>query len=266
MRNFILILFCFYIPFTAFSKVDSLPKYDSLLLESLYLKELRRINIWTPSDYENSMMELPVLYMLDGGIKEDFPHVAFTLEKLINEKAIAPMILVGIENTNRRRDLTGPTKNSKDRKIAPEVGGSENFRKFISDELFFLIKKHYKVNSSKSIIGESLAGLFIMETFFLKPELFDNYIAFDPSLWWNNGAYSKNISNYTSKNDYKNKRIWFAGSDTKDIQKYTRRLAAQFSNLNMEYFAWNYSDETAEKHWTIFKAAKEKSLKWIFNY
>ena len=35
-------------------------------------------------------------------------------------------------------------------------------------------------------MGESLAGLFVVETFFLEPELFDTYIAIDPSLWWNN--------------------------------------------------------------------------------
>ena len=35
-------------------------------------------------------------------------------------------------------------------------------------------------------MGESLAGLFVMETFLLEQDLFDTYIAIDPSLWWNN--------------------------------------------------------------------------------
>ena len=30
-----------------------------------------------------------------------------------------------------------------------------------------------------------LAGLFVVETFLHEPDLFDTYIAFDPSLWWN---------------------------------------------------------------------------------
>ena len=41
----------------------------------------------------------------------------------------------GIENMARRRDLTGPTTNPDDRKIAPRVGGSAAFRQFIRTEL-----------------------------------------------------------------------------------------------------------------------------------
>lgn len=43
-------------------------------------------------------------------------------------KKIKPVILVGIENTERRRDLTGFTTIPKDKEVAPVVGGSEKFR------------------------------------------------------------------------------------------------------------------------------------------
>ncbi|MEM7561320.1 MAG: alpha/beta hydrolase, partial [Planctomycetota bacterium] len=67
---------------------------------------------------------LPVLYMPDGGIKEDFPHIANTLAKLIAENTIPPMILVGIENTERRRDLTGPSEVAAEETIAPLTDGA----------------------------------------------------------------------------------------------------------------------------------------------
>ncbi len=79
------------------------------------------------------------------------------------------MILVGIENTQRRRDLTGPTEDEEDKKIAPVVGGSEKFRAFINNELFTEINKRYRTGSEKGIIGESLAGLFVMKTFYTTP-------------------------------------------------------------------------------------------------
>lgn len=37
-------------------------------------------------------------------------------------------------------------------------------------------------------MGESLAGLFIVETLLAEPVLFDHYVALDPSVWWNGGA------------------------------------------------------------------------------
>jgi len=97
-----------------------------------------------------------------------------------------PFILVGIENTERRRDMTGPTENADDKKIAPRVGGSEAFRRFIGQELIPRVKARYRTTRESAIVGESLAGLFVVETFLLEPSLFDTYIAFDPSLWWNN--------------------------------------------------------------------------------
>src|SRR5436189_1708338 len=85
---------------------DSIPKHETFTIESKKVNETRVINVWLPSGYSSILDSLPVLYMLDGGIKEDFPHVANTLATLIKLKKIKPIILVGIENTQRRRDLT----------------------------------------------------------------------------------------------------------------------------------------------------------------
>src|SRR5690606_28173086 len=143
--------------------------------------------------YKQTTDSLPTMYMADGGVKEDFPHIANTLAKLIKENKIAPIILVGIENTQRRKDLTPETEVAKDKEIAAVVGGSSKFREFIKEELFLEIEKRYRTTSERSLIGESLSGLFVMETFFLHPDLFTNYIAFDPSLWWNNHYLNRTV-------------------------------------------------------------------------
>lgn len=86
---------------------DVVPPHDSFTIESTKMGETRVIAVWTPPEYQVGEEHFPVLYMPDGGVKEDFPHVAQTLSKLIDAKSIPPMILVGIENTERGRDLTG---------------------------------------------------------------------------------------------------------------------------------------------------------------
>jgi len=126
--------------------------------------------------------------MPDGGIDEDFPHVVRAVDSLVRAGAIAPHIVVGIPNTERRRDLTGPTRIKSDSSIAPHVGGSAAFRAFIRDELFPAIDARYRTTNDRAIVGESLAGLFVVETFLRDPAMFDRYVAFDPSLWWNGGA------------------------------------------------------------------------------
>ena len=112
----------------------------------------------------------PVLYMPDGGVAEDFVHVAGLVQVLVGNGTMRPHVLVGIENTQRRRDMTGPTENEDDKKIAPKVGGSEAFRKFIREELMPEVRRRYRTTDATAIVGESLAGLFVVETFLLEPD------------------------------------------------------------------------------------------------
>ena len=98
---------------------DPIPQHETFTIKSNQVGEDRIINVWTPENYKTSADSLPVMYMADGGIKEDFPHIANTLAKLIKEKKIKPLILVGIENTQRRRDLTGFTEVAKDNSDCP---------------------------------------------------------------------------------------------------------------------------------------------------
>lgn len=244
---------------------DPIPEHESFKIQSKQVGEERIINVWTPENYKTSKDSLPVMYMADGGIKEDFPQIANTLDKLIKEKKIKPLILVGIENTQRKRDLTGFTEVAKDKEIAPLVGGSEKFRAFIKDELFPDINKRYRTTTEKSIIGESASGLFVMETFFLTPEMFDNYIAFDPSLWWNNHYLVRTAKEHLVKFPTSEKRIWFASSDAEDVAPFTKELADIFKLENKENVNWKFSDEPKEKHNTIFRATKEKAIIWTFN-
>lgn len=244
---------------------DPIPEHETFKIQSKKVGEERVINVWTPENYKASKDSLPVMYMADGGIMEDFPHIANTLAKLIEENKIKPIILVGIENTQRRRDLTGFTEVAKDKEIAPVVGGSEKFRAFINDELFPEINKRYRTTSEKSIIGESASGLFVMETFFLTPEMFDNYIAFDPSLWWNNHYLVRTAKEHLASFPETEKRLWFAGSNAKDISVFTKELAKIFKAENKTNLKWKFSDEPKEKHTTIFRATKEKAIIWTLN-
>jgi predicted alpha/beta superfamily hydrolase len=241
---------------------DPIPEHQTFQIESQEVNETRVINVWVPEEYTNSTEKFPVLYMPDGGIQEDFPHIANTLKELIEAKKIRPFILVGIENTVRRRDLTPPTTVAKDKEVAPVVGESAKFRAFIEKELMPKINSDYRTTEETGIIGESLAGLFIMETFFLQPELFDHYIAMDPSIWWNNQNLVKEAKTRLADFPEGNKTLWFAGSKAKDINKHTKSLEEAFKTSAPENLNWMYSNEPKEEHHTIYRATKEKALIW----
>jgi predicted alpha/beta superfamily hydrolase len=238
---------------------------ETFTIDSKILSETRRINVYMPPGYtESSAARLPVLYMPDGGIAEDFLHVAGLVQVSVGNGTMRPFLLVGVENTQRRRDMTGPTENEEDKKIAPRVGGSEAFRRFFRDELMPQVKGRYRTTDETAIVGESLAGLFVMETFLLEPDLFDTYIAFDPSLWWNNQKLLKDAAETLRKRPKLSKTLYLANSDEEVIAGTMQRFADILSKNAPPNLRWHYERMPEEKHSTIYHPAALRAFRAVF--
>lgn len=237
---------------------------ETFTIDSKVLGEKRLINVYLPPGYKESpAARMPVLYMPDGGLAEDFLHVAGLVQVSVGNETMRPFLLVGIENTERRRDLTGPTENEKDKKIAPRVGGAAAFRKFIRDELMPQIKTRYRTTDEKAIVGESLAGLFVLETFLLEPDLFDTYIAFDPSLWWNDQKLIDSEAERLKARPELKKTLYFASSSD-DTAGITQRFADILSKNAGAGIKWHYEKMPDEKHSTIYHPAALKAFRAVF--
>jgi predicted alpha/beta superfamily hydrolase len=238
---------------------------ETFRIDSKVLAEKRRINVYLPPGYAGGDTKMPVLYMPDGGLAEDFLHVAGLIEVLVGDESMRPFILVGIENTERRRDLTGPTSNAKDKTIAPHVGGSAPFRKFIRDELMPEVKRRYRTADETAIVGESLAGLFVVETFFLEPDLFDTYVAIDPSLWWNDHKLVDGAAASLFARPRRGKSLWLASSSDfiGDVDP-TESLADVLRADAPAGVRWHYEAMPEEKHATIYHPAALKAFRMMF--
>ena len=238
---------------------------DTFTIDSKILDETRRINVYTPPGYAESQdARVPVLYMPDGGIAEDFLHVAGLVQVSVVNGTMRPFLLVGIENTQRRRDMTGPTENEADKTIAPRVGGAAAFRAFIRDELMPAVKQRYRTTNERAIVGESLAGLFVVETFLLEPDLFDTYIALDPSLWWNNQKLINGAGERLRARPKLEKTLYYASSDEKGIAEITERFAEVLRKNAPSGVRWHYEKMPDEKHSTIYHPAALRAFRAVF--
>jgi uncharacterized protein len=234
-------------------------------LQSQALNETRRINVYLPPGYTAAPdQRFPVLYMPDGGLAEDFLHIAGLVQVSVANGTMRPFVLVGIENTQRRRDLTGPTQNEQDRKIAPHVGGSAAFRKFLRDELMPDVKARYRTTDETAIVGESLAGLFVIETFLLEPDLFDTYIAIDPSLWWNDGALVESAPERLRAQPKSHKWLWFCSSGEERGDGTERLHAVLQAAPGPSGLLWRYERMPEEKHSTIYHPAALMAFRTVF--
>lgn len=241
-----------------------LPGVETFELESRVLGETRRLCVYSPPAELAGTGPLPVLYLPDGGLQEDFVHVVEALHFGVAWGILAPVRVVGIENTERRRDLTGPTAVEGEHAIAPRVGGSAAFRTFLREELMPEVERRYGASSGRAIMGESLAGLFVVESFLLEPDLFDTWIAFSPSLWWNDHALVREAGERLAARPAGAARLYVTCANETDIVPWVAALARELAEHAPGDLEWTVLPRPDEFHDTIYRASAPRALRVLF--
>ncbi|MBX3156814.1 MAG: alpha/beta hydrolase [Deltaproteobacteria bacterium] len=234
---------------------------ETFTLDSRVLGEQRTINVYVPPDYGKTNERYPVLYMPDGGMDEDFPHVVGSVDVSIKNAVIRPVIVVGVKNTVRKRDLVGVSRLPEEMKMLPEAGGNHKFRQFLRDELKPWVEARYRTTKEAALIGESAAGLFVVETFLLEPAMFDAYIAVDPSVWWNEqelvrGAHAR-LAWWTAGP----KQLYVA---TAEMQEGITILLTALRIEAPPGVVWRHDPMPHETHGTIFPTAALHGIRMVF--
>tara|TARA_R110002050_G_C8887537_1_gene509259 strand:- start:213 stop:1487 length:1275 start_codon:yes stop_codon:yes gene_type:complete len=198
-------------------------------INSEILNESREFWIHIPESAKDSSTyktKYPVLYLLDG--PSNFNSVTGIIEHLSNNMVVPEMIIVGIANTNRSLDMT-PTKVDVDFMSGDSIqyasGGGNKFLDFIEKELVPHVEKTYPATTYKTFVGHSFGGLSIINALINRKELFNNYVAIDPSLWWDNRAFLNVADTILTKNKFNNRALYVgvantmeSGMDIKKVQ------------------------------------------------
>ena len=256
---------CFVTGVQAQVLVQPLVMGESLELKSKNLAETRRINVYLPDVYTaDKSSSFPVMFMLDGGMAEDFLHIAGLMQVSVANGTMRPFILVGVENTVRRRDLTSPSDNALDKRDIPNAGGSAQFRQFLLNELLPEIEQRYRTTQERALIGESLAGLFTLETLLHTPDAFQTYIALDPSLWWNDEKLTADFAAKLAAQPKLVKKLYFASSGQAGMEKVIQHFADMLNQTKPEGLQWTYEKYRDETHATIYHPAALKAFRSLF--
>ncbi|MBD0823277.1 alpha/beta hydrolase-fold protein [Aestuariibaculum marinum] len=189
---------------------------------SKVLNEHRKVWLYNPekkSGIYQSNKVYPILYLLDG--PTHFHSVVGMIKQLstANGNTVLPeMIIVGIHNTNRFRDLS-PTQMIEKSGYTPDdmrknTGGGDLFLDFIEKELKPYIESKYPTAPYSMLVGHSLGGMMAIYTMFQRPQMFQSYIAIDPSIWWNNQEILKEIQNRPNLNDLKGTSLYLGYANT----------------------------------------------------
>lgn len=253
-------LFAVALPAAAPAKSVPITIGTSQTLASKPLGEARKINVILPPGYDKATAKrYPVIYLIDGGVDQDLLHVAGVVQLGSIWGRMGDAILVGVETRDRRRELVGKTSDPDLLKKYPTAGSSAAFRAFLRDEVKPMVERQYRTTGNNVVIGESLAGLFIVETFMVEPALFDGYAAIDPSLWWDKEALSRRSA--TIGPAQRGKRLYVAlAKEQIESPAAANRVTAAARSAGADLCVAARPDQT---HATIYQQVEAQALQFL---
>lgn len=239
-------------------------KIDRREIESKFLNEVHTINIYLPIDYQTNINKYPVLYVLESLYHfTKALNAVHGLGKLSTE--IPEMIIVGINSSDRWRDLTPSNTDAWMDYPIPQSGNGANYLSFLSEEVVPLIDSAYRTQPFRVVYGHSLGGLYSLYSLSENPMLFDGIIASSPNLEYDDRIINKHTRELLLNPIEDYKFIFLCGDN--DSESYTIE-AELYTNLidsftkNIDHHFHNYVNFN---HWDVPNQSMIDGLRFVFN-
>lgn len=235
-------------------------------IQSAVLGDARELNVWLPVGYEKSNDRYPVIYLLDGGLDQDFQHIAGLGHLASLSWTYGPVIIVGVQTKERRAELTSKPSDARYLAAFPESGGADRFRQFLRQEVITFVERRFRTGERRAIMGESLAGLFVVNTLLRDPTLFKDYVAISPSLWWDDRRPLRRLNKTMGSKDLSGTRLYLAMADEGGtMQDGVQRLRALLAAEPFQSISVRFADFSATaKHSTVYHRSAEEALRWLY--
>jgi uncharacterized protein len=232
---------------------------ERLPLPSKVMGEDRTLFVSVPEGYAKSTLRYPVLYLTDGEVQ--FEHTSATATFLARNGFMPEVIVVGVANTDRTRDLS-PTRDPK----FPTSGGADRFLDFFEKELCPFVESNYRTAPYRIFAGHSAGGNFAFHAMRVKPDLFQAVIAVSPWLVWDDRKELALLSPFLAGAGVKTRALFFTSGDEGDamrevLGKVTAALKATASS-GLRWGSANYPDEN---HGSVVLPSHYAALRMIFD-
>ena len=247
---------------------------EVVIIHSRVLNEDRKVYVHYPKvDSADLNKRFPVLYLMDGD--NHFELLAQYVDYLSRPdvSAMPKILIVGISNTKRTRDLT-PTNSVTNYLGKPDSssyklsGGNENFLQFIATELMPMIDKNYKTDPYKIFAGHSFGGISSINCLLTHPDMFDAYIAVSPSLWWDKEYLLKMTEEKLKNGSVLNKMLFYSdgneGGNNSFFHKNLLKLDSIITKKKLKRLDYQYKHYPTETHMTEPVVAYFDALRFIF--
>ncbi len=238
----------------------------SYTLHSQILGDEREINVWLPAGYAKGTARYSVLYVLDGARDQDFGHIAGLGQLGELSGTYETLIVVGVQTRKRIWELTPKAFDPRYVKAFPQNGGAALFRRFLTEEVVPYIDSHFRTGPGRTLMGESLAGLFVIDTLLESPRSFDDYISVSASLWWDDRALTRKGVALPPADALANRRLYLTmGNEGGTSRTGMNELVAALRAHPQHGLTWTFVDRSAsETHATIYHVSALDALRTFY--
>jgi predicted alpha/beta superfamily hydrolase len=238
---------------------------QSWRLPSTVMGEPREINVWLPPGHGEGGRTYPVLYLLDGGQDQDFHHISGLAQLGTVNGATRDVIVVGIASKDRRNELALRSSNPGIIATYPTQGDSARFRRFLAEEVIPFVEATFATDGTRVLMGESLAGLFVVETMLKETALFDTYVAVSPSLWWDDGELAGQAEGILAAHPAGPRTLMLSIADEGgEMQTAMDTLVAGLRATAPAGLTWTYDPRPTESHATLYHGAALDAFRRLF--
>ncbi|MEQ7868011.1 alpha/beta hydrolase-fold protein [Xanthomonas sp. WHRI 8393] len=171
--------------------------FSALRLDSADGQRHYRVRIATPKAAPPAA-GYPVVYLLDGNAA--LMELDERLLDSLTTHGDAPVLVFIADDSALRIDAVGrsldytPARYSDGRvetdPLDPQrrTGGAAAFAQLIATRIRPQVEARVAVDRQRQTLwGHSYGGLFVLQVLLTQPQLFQHYVAVDPSLWWGDG-------------------------------------------------------------------------------
>jgi predicted alpha/beta superfamily hydrolase len=235
-------------------------------LASKIFSNTRSIRVLLPPDYyaaKNSSKRYPVLYMLDGqnlfdACLSDVSHAEWqvdeTVYRLIREKAIPEMIVVGIDHAGMKRAYEFlPYRDSFNPDMEDPAGA--HFPDFLVNEVMPLVNSQYRTltgHGNTALGGSSYGGVATLYALMARPQTFGYGLIESPTIWVGMGQLIRDTAPLVALP----RKVFMAfgseevshGAAEKQVQGFFATVVANFKAAGYDDSNFRYVYEQGAKH------------------
>ena len=234
-------------------------------IQSSILKQQRRYYVSLPEDYGTGQHRYPVLYVIDGDFH--YRHTAAVAEFLAKNGKTPDLIVVGINNEGNM-DYRRTTTTALASDPNGPWGKTDAYRQFISNELMPAIASQFRTNDYNMLSGYSLGGYFTLTTLFNQPDLFNAYLAFSPSGWFDDYRLKDDLARFLKSkafNQYQGNPIQLYITLANEQGMGVAELEPLLAKQTNKKLHWHYQHLPDETHYSMALPALHQGLMTVFD-